>query len=237
MKKIAGKYVGINQRVPFAILDAALYSSLKEGNVQREDVRNHLKEFFKGENRIGKASGYLSQMFKKNKEHITRLSGQIKASDYIKLPEGDRNAFLLCIVALTYPITYDLLLALASGFKVQSVLSSRYFTHKMTALYGSNRSVYNAVEAIIPMLTEIRVISRKKTGLYSIGERLAVAHPFISEFVVCTDIKLSGSKSILLDDIKHRSWYMYFEINFSRQANYRLLKFAESRLGQGYLTI
>ena len=235
--KSAGKYIGINQRVPFVVLDTALYSYLKEGRIQREDVYDHLKNFFKGENRIGKASGYLFQMFKKNKEYITRISGQIKAADYIKLPEGDRKAFILCILALTYPITYDLLLALASGFKVQPILNSKYFTHKMTALYGSNRSVYNAVESIIPTLREIRLINMKNVGLYSIGEKLEVTHPFISEFIVYTDIKLSGSKSILLDDIKHRSWYMFFEISFGKQTNYHLLKFSESRLGQGYLTI
>src|SRR4030067_2794643 len=180
--KSAGKYIGINQRVPFVVLDTALYSYLKEGRIQREDVYDHLKNFFKGENRIGKASGYLFQMFKKNKEYITRISGQIKAADYIKLPEGDRKAFILCILALTYPITYDLLLALASGFKVQPILNSKYFTHKMTALYGSNRSVYNAVESIIPTLREIRLINRKKAGLYSIDEKIVVTHTFISEF-------------------------------------------------------
>lgn len=235
--KSAGKYIGINQRVPFVVLDTALHTYLKEGRIQREDVYCHLKEFFKGENRIGKASGYLFQIFKKNEKHIISLSGQIKASDYVKLPESDRTAFILCILALTYPVTYDLLLALSSGFKVQPSLNSKYFTHKMTALYGSNRSVYNAIEALIPTLIEMRLINRKKAGLYSFGEKLVVAHPFISEFIVYTDIKLSGSKSILLDDIKHRSWYMFFEINFGKQTNYHLLKFSESRLGQGYLTI
>lgn len=235
--KSTGKYIGINQRVPFIVLDTALYSYLKDGKIQREDIYNHLKEFFKGENRIGKASSYLFQIFKKNEKYIIHLLGRIKAADYIKLPEGDRRAFVLCMLALTYPITYNLLLALASGFKVQPILNSKYFTQKMTALYGSNRSVYNAVEAVIPTLTEIRLISRKKVGLYSMGEKLVVTHPFISEIVVYTDIKLSGSKSILLDDIQHRSWYMFFEINFSKQTNYHLLKFSESRLGQGYLTI
>lgn len=235
--KSTGKYIGINQRVPFIVLDTALHSYLKDGKIQREDIYNHLKEFFKGENRIGKASSYLFQIFKKNEEYIIHLSNQIKAENYIKLPEGDRSAFILCLLALTYPITYDLLLALASGFKVQPSLNSKYLTQKMASLYGSNRSVYNAVEAVIPILIEIKLINREKVGLYSLGEKLLVIHPFISEFIVYTDIKLSGSKSILLDDIKHRPWYMFFKINFGKQAKYHLLKFSESQLGQGYLTI
>ncbi|MDR4507739.1 MAG: hypothetical protein MRJ65_05800 [Candidatus Brocadiaceae bacterium] len=43
MKKIAGKYVGINQRVPFAILDAALLFQSKR-EMYREDVRNQIRK-------------------------------------------------------------------------------------------------------------------------------------------------------------------------------------------------
>lgn len=104
-------------------------------------------------------------------------------------------------------------------------------------MYGSNRSIYNAVDAVIPMIIELGAVERIKISLYSLSEKTVITHPVIKELIIFTDIKLSGSKSILVDDIQYRPWYMYFEINLSTQHTFRLFKYSEGRIGKGYLTI
>ncbi len=107
---------------------------------------------------------------------------------------------------------------------------------KMSSLYGSNRSLYNAMDAVIPMIIELGTIKRTKISIYEIDDIKTIRNPFISEALIYTDIKLSESKTILLEDLQVRPWYMYYspEININKLT---ILKHSESRLGGGYLAI
>lgn len=235
--KSTNKYIGINQRVPFDVLDAALYRSLRDNTVEKEPIITHMREFTKGENRLLKAAGYAAQILSKHKKLMTHLGKNFTAETYVKLPESDRKAICLCLSSLTYPVIYDLLITLATGFKVQPKLNRQFINLKMAAIYGSNRSIYNALDAIIPMIIEFETIERIKTSLYSMSPKSVISHQIIKELVVFTDIKLSGSKSILVDDLQYRPWYMFFDITFNEQKKFTLFKFSESRIGQGYLKI
>lgn len=235
--KGTGKYIGINQRIPFEVLDTGLYRFLLEQTLDKEAIITHIREFTKGENRVLKAAQYAVQTLSRQEKYILELKKSIGAEEYLKLPVTDRKAIMLSLVALTYPITYDLLIALASGFKVQSQINRQFINQKMAALYGSNRSIYNAVDAVIPMIIELGAVERVKISLYSLSEKTVIAHPAIRELIIFTDIKLSGSKSILVDDIQYRPWYMFFEITLGKQPKFSLIKHAECRIGQGYLTI
>lgn len=235
--KGAGKYIGINQRVPFEVLDTGLYRFLLDHTIDKESIVAHMREFTKGENRVLKAGQYAVQILSRQEKYILELKKSIGADAYLKLPVTDRKAIILSLVALTYPITYDLLIALASGFKVQPQINRQFINQKMSALYGSNRSVYNAMDAVIPMVIELGAVERVKISLYSLSERTYIKQPFIKELIIFTDIKLSGSKSILADDIQHRPWYMFFDVTLGKQPKFSLIKHAECRIGQGYLTL
>jgi len=65
---------------------------------------------------------------------------------------------------------------------------------------------------------------------------MLVKNPFIAELIIYTDIKLSGSKTILLDDLQFRPWYMYYEpiLNMNKLT---ILKHSESRIGGGYVGV
>lgn len=233
----AGKYIGINQRVPFDVLDAGLYRFLRDHPIDKESIVAHMREFTKGENRVLKAAQYVVQVLSRQEKYILELKKRIGAEAYLKLPVTDRKAIILSLVALTYPITYDLLIALASGFKVQPQINRQFINQKMAALYGSNRTLDIAIDALVPMIIELGTIERVKISLYSLSEKTVITHPGIKELIIFTDIKLSGSKSILVDDIQYRPWYMYFKISLGKQLKFGLIKYAESRIGKGYLTI
>ena len=106
------------------------------------------------------------------------------------------------------------------------------------SIYGSNRTVDIAIDALLPMIIELNTIKRDKVSLYSKAPGLNIANRFISELIIYTDIKLSGSKSILVDDLAHKPWFSYFDnantdtVNFT----YLILK-KDSAIGKGYLSI
>jgi len=235
--KGTGKYIGINQRVPFDVLDTGLYRFLLDQAIDKESIIAHMREFTKGENRALKAVQYVVQILSRQEKYILELNKSIGAEAYLKLPVTDRKAIILSLVALTYPITYDLLIALASGFKVQPQINRQFINQKMAGLYGSNRTLAVALDALVPMIIELGTVERVKISLYSLSEKSVITHPAIRELIIFTDIKLSGSKSILVDDIQYRPWYMFFEISLGKQLKFSLIKHVESRIGQGYLTI
>jgi len=235
--KSNNKYIGINQRVPFDVLDAALYRFIRDKTIEKEPIITHMREFTTGENRLLKAAGYAVQTLSKHKKITTQLGNSFTPEAYLKLPESDRKAICLCLSSLTYPVIYDLLITLAAGFKVQPKLNRQFINLKMATIYGSNRSIYNALDAIIPMIIEMDTMERIKTSLYSLSPKSVISHQIIKELIIFTDIKLSGSKSILVDDLQYRPWYMFFDITLNDQKNFTLFKYSESRIGQGYLTI
>ena len=235
--KSTGKYIGINQRIPFDVLDAALYRFLDNETIDKTLILTHLKEFTKGENRALKATSYAVQTLYRQKKYLLELKKVIDCNAYLKLPESDRKAIILCLLCLTFPLAYDLLFALASGFKVQPQLNRQFINQKMATLYGSNRTLDIALDALIPMIIELATVERVKIGIYKLRQKSILTHPFITEFVIYTDIKLSGSKSILIDDLQSRPWYMFFDINLNENHKYTLFKYSDSRSRQGYLRI
>jgi hypothetical protein len=87
------------------------------------------------------------------------------------------------------------------------------------------------------MFVEYQIVNRDKIGIYSFVESRDIKNQTVSELIIYTDIKLSGSKSILLDDLDFRPLYMFFKPNEKTKKLTGLFKIIESRVGQGYLTL
>ena len=176
-------------------------------------------------------------IIKKNATLFNQLAKQIKG-DFFSLSENDRRAVLISMYALTFPIAYDILLAFSVGFKVQEIISKRVVLEKMGALYGSNRSMHIGVDETIPLFRDCGIINRQKIGIYKKGISLKISNDFVSELIIYSNIKLSGSKSILLDELNFKPWYSYFEIsNDSTYKFHHLLSKKDSAVGKGYITI
>ena len=233
-----GKYIGLNQRVPFEVLDAAIHFYMSNGVVDKAYVLQRMLDVTSGTNRANKAANYVVQIVERQVQLLDQLKKVIKDTPYGALRIEDRKALCLCLICLTYPITYDLLIALAQGFKVQSQINKKFISEKVMSIYGSNRTVDIAIDALLPMIIELNTIKRVKVSIYSLAAKLMIANKFVSELVIFTDIKLSGSKSILLDDLNFKPWYSYFDISGLSPDNFhQLISKKDSAVGKGYLTI
>lgn len=233
-----GKFIGLNQRIPFSVLDAGVSSFINNGLIIREQILQDMLEVTQGTNRASKATAYISQILNRQQHLLKQFSTVLKDTPYFSLKVEDRKALCLCMICLTYPITYDLLIALAQGFKVQDQINKRFISEKIMSIYGSNRTVDIAIDALIPMIIELNTIKRDKVSIYSLSVKQPITSKFIAELIIFTDIKLSGSKSILADDLNFRSWYLYFDLPETIGGSFtHLISKKDSAVGQGYLTI
>lgn len=232
------KYIGLNQRIPFDVLDEAIHLYLMNGIINKEYIFQRMLEFTAGPNRAKKATNFVVQILTRHTLLLIQLKKVIKEVSYNSLRVDDRKSFCLCLLCLNFPIIYELLIALGQGFKVQSQINKKFISEKIKTIYGSNRSVDLAIDAMLPMIIELNTIKRDKVSLYSLANKLIVSNKFITELIIYSDIKLSGSKSILSGDLNHRPWYCYFEYSMSNSGNFNhLILMKDSSIGNGYLTI
>lgn len=233
-----GKYIGLNQRVPFEVLDSALLYYLKNGLVDRNLIFQQMQEFTSGVNRANKATAYVVQILTRQRHLLDQFRKVNTNTTYDSLKADERKAFGLCLVCLTYPIMYDLLISLSQGFKVQTQISKKFISEKVKSAYGSNRTVDVAIDALLPMIIEFKNIKRDKVSIYSKEKKLILTNWFITELVIYTDIRLAGTKSILLDDIVFRPWFSYFDIkDLSKTVFNYLVTKKDSAVGRGYIAI
>jgi hypothetical protein len=233
-----GKYIGIESRVHIEILEGAVHDYLSNGRLDKEKCLSYIKQFTRGENRAGKILKHISVLITKNEAILSKLSKDIDAAKFSLLSPTDRKAMLLCLLCNSFPIIYDILIGFAQAFKVQPIVSKEVIVHKIGSIYGSNRAMHIAVTEILPFIIECGIIERVKLGIYSFGSIIPVKNKAISELVVFTDIKLSSSKSILIDEMGHKPWFAYYDISNIAPVDYSiLLSKKDSSVGKGYLTI
>ena len=225
----------INQRIPIKVLKDGMAILLKNGSISIEELKVPMHEFFQGENRITKSAQYSFHVLSRPKV-LQVLQSNFDLDRYNLLTDDDRNALLLNLIALTYPVAYDLLNIIGKIFKVQKLINRASINTRMSSIYGSNRSLFNAIDALLPMLVELKIIKRTKLSIYEREPKKEIKKPIISELLIYTDIKSSGSKTILFDDLLSRPWYMYFEpvLNLNKLS---ILKYSESRIGGGYVSV
>ena len=232
-----GKYIGISNRIPLVVLEYAVSDYVSTGQVNAPAYFKYIQEFTKGENRAKKTLSHLVAIINKNTNLLNLLAKQIKGN-FLYLSENDRTAVLISLYALTYPIAYDILHSFSAGFKVQEVISKRVVLEKIGTLYGSNRSMHIGVDETIPLFLECGIITRQKIGIYAKGFTLKISNNFVLELIIYSNIKLSGSKSILVDELNFKPWYSNFEIANGTNINFsQLLNKKDRAVGKGYITI
>jgi hypothetical protein len=230
------KFIGINQRVPYEVLEKAMDTYIASGSVDKEEILAGIKSVTAGRNRASKAAMYAYQIINRQTKvlgHIAKHYSSLKP-----LRADERRALGLCLVCLTYPLTYNLLVAMAQGLKVQDVVNKKFITTKISALYGSNATVDIALRAVIPMLIELGVIRRQKIGLYSLGKKLTIRKALLFEIIAYTDATVQGTKSLLLDNLIQKPWYTYFEVDGSDLDKPTVMfERKDNHAGRGYLTL
>jgi hypothetical protein len=233
-----GKYIGLNQRIPFDVLDAAIHLYLQIEQVDKAYIMQRMKETTAGANRSAKAAQYISQILTRQRPLLAQLKKATRDTPYTALKTADRKALCLCLISLTFPITYELLAALGQGLKVQPQVNKKFISEKVMSIYGSNRTVDIAIDALLPIIIELSTIQRDKVSIYSQAAKLCLTNHFVAELVIYTDIKLSNSKSILTGELSFKPWFSFFELSFTSGYNFKwLLTKKDSALGKGYITI
>ena len=97
-------------------------------------------------------------------------------SSFLQLQSSERKAIIFLLLVEGYPFIFDLVNILTRTLRVQPSVNSAYISSQLASLYGSNRAVFNAMNAALPMLIELGVYQRLKIGLYSLGSAFEVYH-------------------------------------------------------------
>jgi hypothetical protein len=231
-------YIGIETRIHYEILESIIYDYLLSGILDKDKILNYIKQFTKGKNRSNKVLKHISVLITKNEPVLTKLSKSIDATTFSQLSPTDRKAMLLCLFCNSFPITYDIMIGFAQAFKAQPIVSKEVIIKKIGSVYGSNRAMYIAVTEILAFLIQCGFIVRVKLGIYSIGSILYIHNKVVSELLIYTDIKISGSRSILINELTYKPWYCYFQISNASLSKFNiLLSNTDNSIGKGYLTI
>ena len=230
------KYLGINQPVPVSVLEHFIADLLDGRGLDDRKVDDLLKGYIKGENRRKKALSHMRLILEKNGSMIGKIRERISGSRFVDSPENDKKIMMICLLANTFPIFYVSMSMLATIFKVQPRINTASIFSKLASEYGSNRGVYNAMNAVIHMLIEFGLIKRHKPGIFEKRNRFKTLSPFLSELCVYTDIRLSRSRTILFQDIAHRPWYDFFDLQLDPK-QFELVKHSELKSGYGYLEV
>jgi hypothetical protein len=231
------KQIAFRQKVPFRILENGLYLFLRDGNFNDEEIKRDLQEYFNGANRLAKAATTVNLILKKNSPVILKLKKKLDADAFIKLPDSDRAAVIMCLLCLAYPFAYETLITAANIFKIQNYVTRDLLHQKMGSLYGSNRAIYIGIGELLPTFIELGLFKREKVSLYSKIEQKAILNPIVSELFIYTDIKLSGLKTALVEDLYFRSWFTYYTAEYKSNLFNTFLQYSDGNLGSGYITI
>ena len=78
---------------------------------------------------------------------------------------------MICIAMVNsaYPFCYDVTTVLGRYFHAQKEVATTLLTSKLSATYGTNRSLPNGLYCILPMLIEAGFITRPRAGVYQIS--------------------------------------------------------------------
>jgi len=230
------KVIGFRQKVPYQILENGLYLILRDGKLDDEETKRDLQQYIRGANRLSKAFTTVNAILTKNNSVILKLRKKLNAEDFLKLAESDRAAIIMSLLCLAYPFAYETLITAATVFKIQDYVTRDLLHQKMGAVYGSNRATYIGIGELLPTFIELGLFKRDKKSLYSKKEQKPIFNSIVSEFYIYSDIKVSDSKSALVEDLAYRPWFSYYCIEYKPNSFNNFLQLSEGIVGGGYIT-
>lgn len=159
--------IGINQRIPIEIIELALKAVLDE-RYDDEYAAELARMEFSGENRIKKTVKVINRIVKTN----VLMPYLIEYSEKVRLAlknVDDKGMICIALVNAAYPFCYDVTAVLGRYFHAQKEIGTPLVTTKLSAKYGTNRSLPNGLYCILPMLIEAGFITRPRPGFYQLA--------------------------------------------------------------------
>ena len=123
---------------------------------------------YSGENRIKKAVNIISRLSKNNALMPFLQENQSKVMTALIYPD-EKGLICISMVNTAYPFCYDVTTVLGRYFHAQKEVATTLLTSKLSAIYGTNRSLPNGLYCILPMLIEAGFITRPRAGVYQIN--------------------------------------------------------------------
>lgn len=159
--------IGINQRIPIEAIELAIKAVLN--NSYDNDYAAELARMeYSGENRIKKAVNIINRLTKNNALMTFLQENKNKVMSALKYPD-DKGMICIAMVNAAYPFCYDVTTVLGRYFHAQKEIGTSLITSKLSAKYGTNRSLPNGLYCILPMLIEAGFITRPRAGAYQIN--------------------------------------------------------------------
>lgn len=156
--------IGINQRIPMNVLEQALLAEM-QGNASSDYFYELAATEYTGPNRIKKAVVVINRLTKRNPlmPYLMENKATVEAMLRSKV---DKPLLLTAVICSAYGFGYDVVALLGKYFHAQETVTTELIRQKMSAKYGSNRSLPNALYCILPMLIEAKLLERPVPGEY-----------------------------------------------------------------------
>lgn len=159
--------IGINQRIPIEAIELAIKAVLND-SYDNDYAAELARMEYSGENRIKKAVNIINRLTKNNALMTFLQENKNKVMSALKYPD-DKGMICIAMVNAAYPFCYDVTTVLGRYFHAQKEIGTSLITSKLSAKYGTNRSLPNGLYCILPMLIEARFITRPRTSVYQIN--------------------------------------------------------------------
>ena len=156
--------IGINQRIPISLLEMALLATL-EGQGTPEYFAELAGTEYQGENRIRKSTYVMGRLTNRN-PLMPFLQENKDAVISALRSKTDRPIILAAVINSAYSFGYDLTAILGKYLHVQTQVTTALLASKLSEKYGSNRSLPNAMNCVIPMLIEAGFFHRPCQGFF-----------------------------------------------------------------------
>lgn len=184
--------IGINQRIPIETIELAVKAVL-DGTYDSAYAAELARMEYSGENRIKKAVNIINRITKNNALMPFLIENANKVRLAMKKPD-DRGLICISLVNTAYPFCYDTTSVLGRYFHAQKEIGTTLITSKLSATYGTNRSLPNALYCILPMLIEAGFITRQRPGFYQINRlvpQAEIAQKIYQKYFLCNNPTLT----------------------------------------------
>lgn len=196
--------IGINQRIPIEAIELAVKAVL-EDRYDNEYAAELARMEYSGENRIKKAVNIINRLTKNNVLMPFLKENERKVKMALKNP-NDRGMICIALVNAAYPFCYDVTALLGKYFHAQREVGSPLITSKLSAKYGTNRSLPNGLYCILPMLIEAGFMKRPRPGFYQMAHLIPQTE--IAKTIYQKSFLLNNPT---LNEDYHFSNHFYFE--------------------------
>lgn len=173
-ENISKSILGLNQRIPLAVLKEALIEELN-GGMDDQHLLELCQGEYAGDNRAAKAVREVKSTIKGSSVMPLVIDKKNDVLQALK-SQADCNAILTAIICGRYSFCFDVLSAFGKQFRLQDEVNTSVINRILGAKYGMNKNCNNTLYYAVPQFVEAGVITRSKPGLYTPANALVLKY-------------------------------------------------------------